>query len=1094
MSKLCARSVAVARATVARYDCVVRAGLGAISAIGSVAAVLVAGLPEAGTTKAHLCAAPRATAAHTNKVARALRAPHDLWGNQLLNAPDGPSYAAAQRLLPPLLYARAPKKRPLTESGAYYLTFGQPHGARGAGSVALHVADGSQVIAERVGGRRLTVFVGAAGRERFGSCLSRLGFARLADGYLPVLTTTYRDGAGVRYRQESFAAHTAETGSLVSFVRFDVDASRASRKLVQLRIATSVRQLRRSLAFSRGGTVKRSTLTYRIRRGTKRTLYLAWINYPGRRGISVDADRYDRARRAVQAFWRQRVAEGTQIVVPERRINDAFRNLLVQNLQQTWRYSVGNPYEQFSFPESVDVAEVMGSLGYPAVARSILVTSLTRKDEPYPNWKMGKRLVASALHFRLTRDRAFVEAATPTLRRYVEGLGAQLTGSSTGLLARERYSSDIPDEVLGLHSQATVWQGLLAMGRVWAETGQAQLARRCEALATRLETALRRAIASSQRRLADGSLFLPARLLDGERPYESLTQARLGSYWNLVMPYALASGLFEPGSPEASGALRYMLRHGSRLLGVVRAGAYALYEQPAFPVSGTDQVYGINTARFLADNDVADQLVLSLYGSLAVAMTPATFVSGEAASVAPRAGEHFRSMYLPPNNASNAAFLETLRSLLVHETRDAGGAPAGLELAFGTPRPWLRAGRRITVRNAPTSFGPVSYTLEARTDTILATVDAPARPAPKTLRLRVRLPRGQRVDAVTVNGRAILPAEGVKLGETIDLTGQGSRVEVVVRYGSRRPASSAGVTSVKRLRVRYIAHDGMPSSAWVVLPSWYGPAANPPLPLIISPHGRGLDGRRNSILWGNLPGRGSFAVINPDARGRRVAGHSWGYSGQVNDLARMPGILRTTLPWLRVDRSRIYAFGGSMGGQETLLLLARHPHLLAGAAAFSAVTDLALQYRNFDRLQCKNKCRTLLGETPLGASLRRLARNEIGGGPGQLPKVYAARSPITYQRTLATSCVPLQLWWSVADQIVVDQQSQSGRLFWDLRRLNAQANVEAFVGFWIHSAEMRARTGLPLALSRFGLLQVGRAWESIRRVKPLGTPCTPGNP
>jgi hypothetical protein len=37
---------------------------------------------------------------------------------------------------------------------------------------------------------------------------------------------------------------------------------------------------------------------------------------------------------------------------------------------------------------------------------------------------------------------------------------------------------------------------------------------------------------------------------------------------------------------------------------------------------------------------------------------------------------------------------------------------------------------------------------------------------------------------------------------------------------------------------------------------------------------------------------------------------------------------------------------------------------------------------------------------------------------------------------------------------------------------------------------MRARTGLPLALSRFGLLQAGKAWESIRRVKPIGTPCT----
>ena len=1065
-----------------------RAAVRGVIGITVVAATLAGAQAEPAETKTPSCASPRATTAHTNNVARVLRTHHDVWGNRLLNSPDGPSYAAARRLLPPLFYARAPKKRSLTESGAYYLSFGQPRGARGAGSIALHVADGSQVIAERVGGRRLTVFVGAKGRERYGSCLSRLGFARLADGYLPILSTTYTDGARVRYRQESFAAQTSETGSLVSFVRLDVDARRASKKVVQLRVATSVRKLRASLAFSRGGTVKRSTLTYRIKRGTRRTVYLAWINYPGRRGIEVDAARYDRARRAVQSFWRQRVAEGTQIVVPERRVNDAYRNLIVQNLQQTWRYSIGNPYEQFSFPESVDVAEVMGSLGYPAVARSIMVTSLTRKDTPYPNWKMGKRLVGSALHYRLTRDRAYVDAATPTLRRYLDELGSQIASSSTGLLARERYSSDIPDEVLGLHSQATVWQGLRAMGRVWAETGLPELARRCDALATRLETALRRAVASSQRRLEDDSLFLPAMLLDGERAYESLTQAKLGSYWNLVMPYALGSGLFEPRSPEATGALRYLLRHGSRLLGVVRAGAYALYEKPVYPVSGTDQVYGINAARFLADNDAADQLVLSLYGSLAVAMTPATFVSGEAASVAPRAGEHFRSMYLPPNNASNAAFLETLRSLLVHEERDAEGAPVGLELAFATPRPWLRAGRRITVRKAPTSFGAVSYSLEARSDTILATVDAPSRPAPKTLKLRVRLPRGQRVEAVTVNGRPIAPADGERLGETIDLTGHGSKLEVVVRYGSRRPASSLGVTSVKRLRVRYIAHDGRPNYAHVVLPSWYGPAANPPLPLIISPHGRGLDGRANSHLWGNLPGRGSFVVINPDARGRRVAGHSWGYAGQVADLARMPEILRTTLPWLRIDRSKVYAFGGSMGGQETLLLLARHPKLLAGAAAFSAVTDLALQYRNFDRLQCKNKCRTLLG-TRLGSSLRKLARREIGGGPGQYPRAYRSRSPITYARTLAASCVPLQIWWSVADRVVVDQQSQSGKLFWELRRLNEHANVEAFVGFWIHSAEMRARTGLPLALSRFGLLPAGKAWENIRRVGPLGTPC-----
>ncbi|MFN2433193.1 MAG: hypothetical protein ABR599_10340, partial [Gemmatimonadota bacterium] len=245
----------------------------------------------------------------------------------------------------------------------------------------------------------------------------------------------------------------------------------------------------------------------------------------------------------------------------------------------------------------------------------------------------------------------------------------------------------------------------------------------------------------------DGSLFVPVRLLDRETPYEHLTASRPGSYWNLVMPYALASGLFRPGSAEASGVLRYMLRHGSRLLGIVRAGAYALYRDPVFPTSGTDHVYGINVARFLADNDQADQLVLSLYGGLAAAMTPDTFVSGEAATVAPLAGRHHRAMYLPPNGASNAAFLETLRVMLVHETAD------GLELAFATPRAWLRPGRRIAARGVPTGFGPLSFSLERAAGSVRATVEVPARTPPRTLKLRLRLPRGERIRAVSLGGR-----------------------------------------------------------------------------------------------------------------------------------------------------------------------------------------------------------------------------------------------------------------------------------------------------------------------------------------------------
>jgi hypothetical protein len=99
-----------------------------------------------------------------------------------------------------------------------------------------------------------------------------------------------------------------------------------------------------------------------------------------------------------------------------------------------------------------------------------------------------------------------------------------------------------------------------------------------------------------------------------------------------------------------------------------------------------------------------------------------------------------------------------------------------------------------------------------------------------------------------------------------------------------------------------------------------------------------------------------------------------------------------------------------------------------------------------------------------------LARREIGGSPARVPGAYARRSPITYARQIARSCVPLQIWWSDADRVVIGQQHQSARLFNRIRRINPDAPVQAFTGLWIHSAEMTSTTRLPLALATFGLL------------------------
>ena len=288
------------------------------------------------------------------------------------------------------------------------------------------------------------------------------------------------------------------------------------------------------------------------------------------------------------------------------------------------------------------------------------------------------------------------------------------------------------------------------------------------------------------------------------------------------------------------------------------------------------------------------------------------------------------------------------------------------------------------------------------------------------------------------------------------------------------PASASPAPLVRVLTISYLAHDGLPRRAYLILPAWYGPERHPSIPLVISPHGRGVFARANVRRWGDLPARGGFAVINPEGQGRRLTLYSWGDPGEIRDLARMPSIVEHALPWLQINRHRVYAFGGSMGGQETLLLLARFPRLLAGAAAFDAPTNMAARYRAFDRL-------------PFGDGLQRLARLEIGGTPATDPVGYEARSPLDYARRIAFTGVPLQIWWSTRDKTIRDQQHESGLLYRDISRLNPAAPVSEFIGAWGHTTEMRAHGYLPYALSLFGLMPPRAAPPSrVHRDSPGG--------
>lgn len=263
---------------------------------------------------------------------------------------------------------------------------------------------------------------------------------------------------------------------------------------------------------------------------------------------------------------------------------------------------------------------------------------------------------------------------------------------------------------------------------------------------------------------------------------------------------------------------------------------------------------------------------------------------------------------------------------------------------------------------------------------------------------------------------------------------------------------------VRTWTIHYRSYAGARRVALVALPSWYGPHDHPPLPFVISPHGRGITPAGNDRVWGNMPALGRFAVVTPAGQSL----YSWGAAGDVADLARMPLIVRRALPWLRIAPHRIYAVGGSMGGQETLLLVAEHPHLLAGAISFDADTNLAARYAAFPQLR-------------RGLALQELLRHEIGGTPATRPDAYRDRSPIDDAAAIAFSRVPLQIWWSTNDRVVVDQAGESGLLYRTIKRLNPDAPVVQYVGGWRHTAEMWPFRRMPIALAAIGLLRLAPA-------------------
>jgi hypothetical protein len=716
------------------------------------------------------------TEEYRRAVDAALADPVDRWGVEVLALPDGPSFDSVVDYLVPLVHG---DNLYLTESGMHYLPLTEPFDAT---SFALHVADGSQIMAEYTnlwgapdwalafpkpdrGGPEVLCFdfvLGPDGDEHFGEDLARLSEPALAEGWLPILSLDYTDRRGLRLRRESLATRAPDTTQLESYLRIEVIEAPSPDVACLLTV-----QVRGNTGHGDG------SVSYPIELNPQAgaTVYLRCVNAPSEAPVrEITAAEFGAARNASASYWRDVLSSGAQVNVPDQRVNNAMRNLIVQNMVLGERYSVGNPYETVFSMEGHESVLALDRFGFTARAEECLdrLVAITNGAAPewYESWERGTKLASAAEHYRLTGNAGLVRRNADTYLEYLRDMQRQLHSDPHGLMSPERYAWDIPDQVYGWHSQAVAWRGMRDIVSVLCEIGVLSITDEVAVDIERFGHALRAAMSKSTTTLEDGSAFVPVALFSAEPPHVHLTESRPANYWNLVAPYALASGIVEPRSELAAGLLRYMELHGAWLLGLTRFNG--LYDPPTpigswredgtggYKSPGIDNAFGVQTLFFLADNDEDDRLALALYSKLAHGMTRGTYLDGEATTLGVCGGEFFRTTWYPPNSTSNAMFLEALRLILLRESPDDDGRVGRLDLAWATPRHWLAEGEEVAVKELPSRAGPVSYRISSRLDEGCLQVQVTL---PKNLpdaRLYLRLPRGYEVlEVVGEGGRTL---------------------------------------------------------------------------------------------------------------------------------------------------------------------------------------------------------------------------------------------------------------------------------------------------------------------------------------------------
>jgi len=399
------------------------------------------------------------------------------------------------------------------------------------------------------------------------------------------------------------------------------------------------------------------------------------------------------------------------------------------------------------------------------------------------NLDHGYIMECLAEHYRLSGDRGWLERVAPHLIAGCEFVIRERQATKSSASGDAPTSGDALTPEWGLlppgHLEdnqewrywfsvnAHAYGGMRAIADVLGEIGNPQAARLAgEAEAYRQDirrAALRAMEETPVVRLLDGTYVphIPARADIRGRTWGWFREAAYGAL------HLLESGVFAPDEPEMTWLLQdlednlFVSREWGRPVDLEKYwfshGGVTI--QPNLMDLGID---------YLRRGQIAHGLraLFNNYGSLLYPDVRA-FAEHPVAELGHGQGPFYKT-------PDEAKALVWLRAFLLHEEGER------LWLAPGAPRAWFADGQTFAIRELASHFGPVSYSITASPDRVVARITAPQRQRPDELLLRVRRPGGGAIQRVLVNGKphaALNPAQ-----ETISLPTDEALLEVEVFY------------------------------------------------------------------------------------------------------------------------------------------------------------------------------------------------------------------------------------------------------------------------------------------------------------------------